>query len=130
VKYDAKTEGLPTEEVLRELVSRARAEGADRIVIETTHEAGDAWIRAGFAELARVLEAPVEELERHLGARKEPSFGSIHVQSPGCPAARRAASCFRPPMGGRPRTTSCVTASRRCSGGWPRRSPIAWARSF
>jgi hypothetical protein len=100
MKFDAKIEGLPTEDVLRELVSRARAEGADRIVVETTHDAGDAWIRAGFAELARVLEAPVEALEQHLGARKEPSFGSIQVQSDDLDAVVRAVRQYVPRLPG------------------------------
>jgi hypothetical protein len=100
MKFDAKIEGLPTEEVLRDLVSRARAEGADRVVVETTHDAGDAWIRAGFAELARVLEAPVEALEQHLGARKEPSFGSIQVQSDDLDAVVRAVRQYVPRLPG------------------------------
>jgi hypothetical protein len=100
MKLDAKIEGLPTEEVLRDLVSRARAEGADRIVVETTHDAGDAWIRAGFAELARVLEAPVEALEQHLGARKEPSFGSIQVQTDDLDGVVRAVRQYVPRLPG------------------------------
>jgi hypothetical protein len=100
MKLEREVKGVPTEEVLRDLVTRAREEGADRIAIETTHEAGDAWIRAGFTELARVLEAPVDELERHLGARKEPSFGSIHVQSDDVEAVVRAVRQYVPRLPG------------------------------
>src|ERR687887_288582 len=57
-------DGVPTEEVLRELLAEARGSGAERIVVETSHEAGDAWIRAGFTESARILEAPVELCDR------------------------------------------------------------------
>ncbi|MGH3015896.1 MAG: hypothetical protein ACRDNN_13195, partial [Gaiellaceae bacterium] len=65
--YEAHVEGAPSEDVLVRLIEEAKEAGADRIEIETTHEDGDAWIRAGFTETARVLEAPVEALEEHLG---------------------------------------------------------------
>jgi len=90
----------PTEERLRDVVERARAEGATEIVIETSHEAGDAWIRAGFSELARVLSAPVEALETHLGGTRESSFGSIHVQSDDVDAVVRAVRQFVPRLPG------------------------------
>lgn len=98
--YEAKVEGVPNEEVLAGLIEEARAAGADRIEIETSHEAGDAWIRAGFTELARVLEAPVEALEEHLGPRREPSFGSLHVQSDDVDAVVRAVRQFVPRLPG------------------------------
>jgi hypothetical protein len=100
VSFKAEIEGVPTEDVLRDLVARARAEGAERIVVETTHEAGDAWIRAGFAELARVLEVPVDALERHLVARKGPSFGSIQVQSDDIDGVVRAVRQYVPRLPG------------------------------
>jgi hypothetical protein len=101
VSYEAKVEGFPSEDVLRELIERAHAEGADRIEVETTHEAGDAWIRAGFVETARLLEAPVAAVETHLGAKeKEPSFGSIHVQSDDVDAVARAVRQFVPRLPG------------------------------
>ncbi len=98
--YEAKVEGVPTEEVLRRLIEEARAAGADQVEIETSHEAGDAWIRAGFTELARVLAAPVAALEDHLGARKEPSYGSIHVQTDDVDAVIRAVRQFVPRLPG------------------------------
>jgi hypothetical protein len=100
VNLEIEIQGVPTEDVLRDLVRRAREDGADRIVLRTTHEAGDAWIRAGFSETSRVLEAPVDEVERHLGARKEPSFGSIQVQSDDVEAVLRAVRQYVPRLPG------------------------------
>lgn len=81
----------PTEAFLRELLEAAEAAGATRIVVETSHEAGEAWIRAGFSETARVLEAPIEILARHSAeAAAAPSYGSIHVQSDDVAAVQRA----------------------------------------
>src|SRR5918996_5347901 len=98
--YEAHVEGAPSEDVLLRLIEEAKEAGADRIEIETTHEDGDAWIRAGFTELARVLEAPVEALEEHLGPRREPSFGSLHVQSDDVDAVVRAVRQFVPRLPG------------------------------
>jgi hypothetical protein len=96
-----KLEGPPTEEALRDLIERARAEGADEVVIETTHESGDAWIRAGFTELSRMLVAPVSGLESHLGGgRRARSLGSIHVQSDDLDAVVRAVRQFVPRLPG------------------------------
>jgi hypothetical protein len=98
--YEAHVEGAPSEDVLLRLIQEAKEAGADRIEIETTHEDGDAWIRAGFAETARVLEAPISALEAHVGARKEPSFGSIHVQTDDVDAVLRAVRQFVPRLPG------------------------------
>jgi hypothetical protein len=98
--HRARVRSVPTEEVLRELIAEARAAGAERLEIETTHEAGDAWIRAGFTETARLLEAPIEALESHLGAEKEASFGSLHVQSDDVDAVVRAVRQFVPRLPG------------------------------
>ena len=98
--YEAKVDGVPNEELLRRLIDEARAAGNEQIHLETTHEAGDAWIRAGFTEVARVLEAPVSALEEHLGAAREPSFGSIHVQSDDVEAVLRAVRQFVPRLPG------------------------------
>jgi hypothetical protein len=100
VNLEIEISGVPSEDVLRDLVTRAREQGADRILIRTTHEAGDAWIRAGFSETSRVLEAPVDEVERHLGARKEPSFGSIQVQTDDVDAVVRAVRQYVPRLPG------------------------------
>lgn len=98
--YDAHVEGAPSEEVVRDLIEQARAVGADVVRIETTHEDGDAWIRAGFTETSRVLEAPADALEANLGARDVPSFGSIHVQSDDVDAVVRAVRQFVPRLPG------------------------------
>lgn len=68
--------------------------------METSHDAGDAWIRAGFAELARVLEAPLEALEQHLDARERPSFGSVQVQTDDVDAVVRAVRQYVPRLPG------------------------------
>jgi hypothetical protein len=100
VAYEAHVEGAPSEEVLLRLIEEAKEAGADRIEIETTHEDGDAWIRAGFTETARVLEAPISALEAHVGNQKEPSFGSIHVQTDDVDAVLRAVRQFVPRLPG------------------------------
>jgi hypothetical protein len=100
VAYEAHVEGAPSEEVLLRLIEEAKEAGAERIEIETTHEDGDAWIRAGFMETARVLEAPISALEAHVGAQKEPSFGSIHVQTDDVDAVVRAVRQFVPRLPG------------------------------
>jgi hypothetical protein len=100
--YRAKIEGVPTEDVLRELIERARSDGAEQIEVETTHDAGDAWIRAGFLETARLLVAPLEALESHLGAKaKAESFGSVHVQTDDVDAVVRAVRQTVPRLPGR-----------------------------
>lgn len=95
----SRRETIPTEEVLRELAEEARAAGESEIVVETTHEAGEAWIRAGFAELARTLSISLEALERRMGPAKEPSLGSVHVQSDDLDAVVRAVQTFVPRLG-------------------------------
>ncbi len=98
--YEAHVEGAPTEEIVRRLIEEARANGAETVEIETTHEDGDAWIRAGFTETARVLQAPVDALEKHLGEREAPSFGSLHVQTDDVDAVVRAVRQFVPRLPG------------------------------
>ncbi|MDQ3994195.1 MAG: hypothetical protein M3265_05320, partial [Actinomycetota bacterium] len=98
--YRAHVDEPPTEETLRRLVAAAKEEGAEEIVVGTTHEAGDAWIRAGFTELSRVLVAPREGIERHLGTQRQASFGSIHVQSDDLEAVVRAVRQFVPRLPG------------------------------
>ena len=104
--------GRPLEEVVRRLIEEARAAGAGVVEIETTHEDGDAWIRAGFTETARVLEAPIDALEEHLGAHREPSFGSIHVQTDDVDGVVRAVRQFVPRLPGGSRGARCSAAGR------------------
>ena len=101
--FRAKVEGPPTEETLAGLIAEARDQGETEILLETTHESGDAWIRAGFSELARVLTAPVASLEAHVGAKRHASFGSIHVQTDDADAVARAVRQFIPRLPGNSR---------------------------
>jgi hypothetical protein len=94
-------EGTPTEETVRSLVESARGDGADEVIVETTHEAGDAWIRAGFTEVARLLVGRVDAIEEHLGGERGASFGSIHVQTDDLDAVTRAVRQFVPRLPGR-----------------------------
>jgi hypothetical protein len=93
-------DGVPTEDVLRKLLEDARRSGTERVVVETSHDAGEAWIRAGFTEKARILEAPVDLIERLLAGAKEPSFGSVHVQTDDVEAVLRAVRQFVPRLPG------------------------------
>jgi hypothetical protein len=90
----------PSEDVLRRLVEDAQARGEDAVVVEATPETADAWRRAGFFERARILEAPVAALEHRLGDEREPSFGSIHVQTDDVDAVVRGVRQFVPRMPG------------------------------
>jgi hypothetical protein len=90
----------PSEDVLRRLVEDAQARGEDAVVVEATPETADAWRRAGFSERARILEAPVAALEHRLGGEREPSFGSIHVQTDDVDAVVRGVRQFVPRMPG------------------------------
>ena len=100
MSYRARLEGAPTEESLRDLVVRAREDGAEEIVLETTHDAGEAWIRAGFREVARVLVAPVEAVAERLAGAREASFGSVHAQTDDLDAVARAVRQFVPRLPG------------------------------
>jgi hypothetical protein len=91
---------VPTEEILRRLLEDARARGEDEVVVETTHDAGDAWLRAGFSEEARVFRAPASLIERLLAGAKEPSFGSVQVQTDDVEAVARAVRQFVPRLPG------------------------------
>jgi hypothetical protein len=91
---------VPTEEILRRLRDEARGRAEDEVVVETSHEAGDAWVRAGFHEEARIFRAPVDLLDRLLAGAKEPSFGSVHVQTDDMDAVVRAVRQFVPRLPG------------------------------
>jgi hypothetical protein len=56
-----------------------------------------------------VLAAPVASLEEHLGARKAPSFGSIHVQTDDVDAVLRAVRQFVPRLPGGSRGSVVLT---------------------
>jgi hypothetical protein len=90
----------PSEETLRELIDEARGRGEETVTVETTREAGDAWVRAGFTEQARVLEASIASLEQRLASDKAPSYGSVHVQTDDLDGVLRAVRQFVPRMPG------------------------------
>jgi hypothetical protein len=98
--FRAKVDGPPSEETLDQLIAAARAQGESEILVETTHESGDAWIRSGFSELARILTAPVASLEAHVGGERHASFGSIHVQTDDVDSVIRAVRQFIPRLPG------------------------------
>jgi hypothetical protein len=100
MSFRVQVEGVPSDETLRRLLEEARAQGASEVVVETSHEAGEAWIRAGFREASRVLAAPVETLERLLAAARGPSFGSIHVQTDDVDAVVHAVRQYVPRLPG------------------------------
>jgi hypothetical protein len=90
----------PSDDLLRRLVGDARARGEDAVVVEAAPDVADAWRRAGFAERARILEAPAAVLEARLAEERKPSFGSIHVQTDDVDAVVRAVRQFVPRMPG------------------------------
>jgi hypothetical protein len=93
-------EEQPSDEIVRRLVEDARDRSEDTVVVEAAPGVADAWVRAGFRERARTLEAPVEVLEKRLGSDKAPSFGSIHVQTDEVDSVVRAVRQFVPRMPG------------------------------
>jgi hypothetical protein len=90
----------PTEEALRRLVAEARERGDESVVVEAAPTVADAWLRAGFRERARTLEASIESLEHRLGSRGAPSFGSVHVQTDDLDGVIRAVRQYVPRMPG------------------------------
>jgi hypothetical protein len=100
VSFRRHVEGVPNEDELRRLVDEARAAGADEVVVETTHAAGEAWIRAGFTEIARVLTSSVRSLESHLASKRGESFGSIHLQTDDIDAVAETVRAYVPRLPG------------------------------
>src|SRR6188472_1284289 len=90
----------PSDETLRKLIDEARARGEETVTVETAREAGDAWVRAGFSEEARVLEASIDALEQRLTSDKAPSYGSVHVQTDDLEGVVRAVRQFVPRLPG------------------------------
>jgi hypothetical protein len=104
----------PSDEALRGLVEEARSSGTETVRVEVTAEAASGWLRAGFSEVSRILEAPVEALERRLGGAGGRSFGSVHVQTDDLDAVVRAVRQFVPRLPGSSKG-SVVTPPRN---GW------------
>ena len=95
-----RSDEVPTEDVLKQLLEEARGRGADTVEVDTSHDVGDAWARAGFTEQARTFHAPVELVERLLAGGKEPSFGAVHVQTDDVEAVVRAVRQYVPRLPG------------------------------
>jgi hypothetical protein len=91
---------VPTEEILRRIRDQARERGEDEVVVETSHDAGEAWVRAGFHEEARIFRAPLDLVDRLLAGAREPSFGSVHVQTDDMESVVRAVRQFVPRLPG------------------------------
>jgi ribosomal-protein-alanine N-acetyltransferase len=90
--------------LLAEFNERARAQGAVHMTldVDTTNEAGRAvWRRLGFTEWAHRLSAPLDEVERRLGAAGEgESYASISVQTDDAGAVEAAVGKYLPRLGG------------------------------
>ncbi len=97
--FRVRIEGVPTEDVLREIIEAAREAGADEVVVETPYEAGEDWVRVGFSEQARIVAAPVAALEQALDRDKAPSFGSIHLQTDDVEPVVQAVNAMMPRLG-------------------------------
>jgi hypothetical protein len=93
-------EEQPNEQVLRRLIEDARDRGEETVAVEVVADVAEAWERAGFDERSRTLAAPTDQLERRLGSREAPSFGSVHVQTDDLDAVVRAVRQFVPRMPG------------------------------
>ena len=107
-QHRVKIDELPNEDVLKGILKAAKDAHADEVVIETDHESGEGWLRAGFTEVARILTAPVEALELHLGDERRSSFGSIHVQTDDVNAVVHAVKQFVPRLPGNSRGSVVV----------------------
>ena len=94
------TDEHPNEETLRRLLSEARERGDETVVVEAAPSVADAWLRAGFRERARTLEASIEALEHRVGSHDAPSFGSVHVQTDDLDGVVRAVRQYVPRMPG------------------------------
>jgi hypothetical protein len=93
-------EEAPSEQAMRRLIEDARTRGENVVVVEVAGRLADAWVRAGFSERVRILQASVEALERRLGGERAPSFGSIHVQTDEIDSVVRAVRQYIPRMPG------------------------------
>jgi ribosomal protein S18 acetylase RimI-like enzyme len=86
--------------LVRACVQDLKGRGAKRIsldVLETNSRAREVWHRLGFVEVAHVMAAPIDALERHLGdAPVGASRASTHVQSDDRTSVERALAQFVP----------------------------------
>ena len=102
VRDHARRRGVGTA-LLASVAERARERGLTHVVLEVASDNRDAQLvydRLGFREFERSLYVAAPELEQRAAPRdREPSFGSIHVQSDDESAVRRAVEQFMPRIG-------------------------------
>lgn len=102
VRPQARGHGV-AEALVRELVTRLAAEGAEALDLEVTASNGAAravYGRWGFREDVLTLVASIDELAARLDTTETPSFGSIHVQTDDAAAIVRALEIYVPRLPG------------------------------
>jgi ribosomal protein S18 acetylase RimI-like enzyme len=101
VRPRARRRGL-AKALVRACVGDVREKGARRVsldVLSTNKAARALWSRLGFEEVALVMEAPVEDLERRLAdTHVGESRASVHVQTDDDTSVQRALAQFVPRM--------------------------------
>jgi len=102
VRPEARRRGV-AKALLREVSSRARERGLKFVALDVTSgnaEADAVYERLGFREFAHSLLVGLDELASRLEPRqRQPSFGSIHVQTDDVVGVRRAVEGFIPRSG-------------------------------
>lgn len=104
VRPDARRRGVATA-LLRDVATALRERGLAHVVLDVdtpNHTARTVYQRLGFQEVGRRLATAVDDLLARIDSgSKEPSYGSIHVQSDDLPAVERAVRQFVPRLPGR-----------------------------
>jgi ribosomal protein S18 acetylase RimI-like enzyme len=83
VRPEARRSGLGAE-LVREVVTRLREAGAERLeleVLESNEEARAIYERWGLKPVELTLGAPLAQLEQRLAPSEGPTFGYVHVQT-------------------------------------------------
>jgi ribosomal protein S18 acetylase RimI-like enzyme len=93
VRPDARRGGI-AEQLVREVVTRLRAAGAEMLELEvlaSNAEARAIYDRWGFKPVELTLGAPLAQLEQRLSPTDGPTFGFVHVQTDDVEKVRRDA---------------------------------------
>ena len=98
--YEAHVEGAPTEEVVRRLIEEARAPGPTWSRSRRPTRTARPGSAPGSRRRPACCRRRSTRSSEHLGAREEPSFGSIHVQTDDVDAVVRAVRQFVPRLPG------------------------------
>jgi GNAT superfamily N-acetyltransferase len=102
VRARARAKGVAAA-LVQEAAALARARGAEMLeldVLASNDTARAVYDRWGFEPVELTLAAPVDELERRLGARPSgPTFGSIHVQTDDTGDVERTVQKMLPRLG-------------------------------